>query len=71
MGIIKKRGKKSNRALEIGSKASTNAALLCRGVDANENKVCLLDGEVYVRGEKEIATTGFLDDVDEPGFIYG
>lgn len=63
--------KGENRALEIGCVASTNTTFLCRCIDADENKVGLLNGLVYARGEKEVATASFLDDVDEPWFIYG
>jgi len=63
--------KESKRVLEIGSKASTNARLLCRGVDADENEVRLLDGFVYVGGEKEVATTCLFDDVVKAWFIDG
>jgi hypothetical protein len=44
--------KGAKHVLEVGSKASTNTSLLCRGVDADENEVRLLDGAVYVRGER-------------------
>ncbi len=67
----KAKSKEGNNALEIGSIASTNTTFLCGRIDADENKIGLLDCLVYARGEKEVATTGFLDDVDQPGFIYG
>ena len=63
--------KESKRVLEIGSIASTNARLLCRGVDADENEVRLLDGLVHVRGEKEVAATCLFDDVVKAWFIDG
>ena len=63
--------KKSDHALEIGSKTSTDATLLCGSVDTDENKVRLLDGTVYVRREKQVATTCFFDDIVKAWFIYG
>ena len=63
--------KKRNHALEISCIASTNTTFLCRRIDADENKVGLLNGLVYARGEKEVATTSFPDDIDKPWFIYG
>lgn len=30
-----------------------------------------MDSDVYARGEKEVATTGHLDDVDKTRFVYG
>jgi hypothetical protein len=38
--------------LEVSSEPSTNARLLCRGVDTDENKVGLLNSTVYVRGKE-------------------
>lgn len=63
--------KESKRVLEIGSKTSTDTRLLCRSVDADKNEVRLLDGLVYVRGEKEVATTCFFDNVVKARFIDG
>ena len=63
--------KGAKHALEVSSKASTNTRLLCRGVDAYENEVRLLDGAVYLRGEIQVATTCFFDNIDEAWFIYG
>lgn len=63
-----KKGEKHE--LEVGSKASTNTSLLCGGVDADENEVCLLDGAVYVRGERQVATTCLFDNIVEARFIY-
>ena len=62
--------KGAKHVLEVGSKASTNTSLLCRGVDADENEVRLLDGAVYVRGERQVATTCLFDNIVEARFIY-
>jgi hypothetical protein len=69
--VITWRRKESERVLEIGSITSTNTRLLCRSVDADENEVRLLNGLIYVRGEKEVATTGLFDDVVKAWFIDG
>jgi hypothetical protein len=65
------RGERSKHVLEIGSKASTDTTLLCRGVDADENEVRLSDGAVYVRGESQVTTTCLFDDIDEARFVDG
>ena len=41
--------RENDNTLEVGCKASTNARLLCRGVDTDEDKIGLSDRAVYVR----------------------
>jgi hypothetical protein len=67
----KKDTQKGSHVLEVSSKAGTDTTLLRGCVHANEDEVGLFDRAVYVSGEKEIATTCFLDDIDEAGFVNG
>ena len=58
-------------ALEICGKASTDTALLRRGVYADEDEICLLNGLVDIRGEEQVAATADFDDIDETGLVDG
>ena len=62
---------RNDNTLEVGCIASTHARLLCRGVDADENEIGLLDRSLYVGRKEEVATTCFLDDFDETRFVNG
>lgn len=55
--------------LEVGSKSCAHAGFLGRGVDADEDQICLSDSLVDIRREKEVATACLADDVLEAWFV--
>jgi hypothetical protein len=69
--IMHKTTKRNDNTLEVGCIASTHARLLCRGVDADENEIGLLDRSVYVGRKEEVAATCLLDDLDKTRFVNG
>lgn len=69
--ITHKTTERNDNTLEVGCIASTHARLLCRGVDANENEIGLLDRSLYVGRKEEVATTCCLDDFDKTRFVNG
>jgi hypothetical protein len=62
---------RNDNTLEVGCIASTDARLLCGGVDTNENEIRLFNRSVYVGRKEEVAATCFLDNVDELRFVNG
>ena len=56
-------------ALQIRRIARADARLLRRGVDADEDKVGLLDALVDVRREEEVAAAAGPDDLLETGLV--
>lgn len=64
-------GAVDRHVLKICSEASTNAALLRRRVDTDEDQIGLLDALVHVCGEEEVASAGLFDDVNETRLVDG
>ena len=62
---------RNDNTLEVGCIASTDARLLCRCVDTDENEIGLLDRLVYIGRKEEVASTCLLDDINETGFVNG
>ena len=60
---------RNDNTLKVGCIASTDARLLCGGVDTNENKIRLFNRFVYVGRKEEVAATCFLDNIDELRFV--
>ena len=69
--IMRKATERNDNALEVGCVASTYARLLCRGVDADENEIGLLDRLLYVGRKEEVTATCFLDYIDKTRFVNG
>ena len=67
----KRKARKHEDVLEVGGEASTDARLLGRGVDGDEDEVCLGDSLVNVGREEEVAAAGLLDNVNETGLVDG
>ena len=57
--------------LEVSAEASTDTALLRRGVDTDEDEVGLVDGLVDVGREEEVAAAAGPDDLLEAGLVDG
>jgi hypothetical protein len=58
-------------ALEIRRKASTDTALLGRGVNTDEDEVGLLNPLVHIGGEEEIAASRLTHDLVEARLVDG